>query len=55
MAVLDVLIYGHPILRKRAQSAEFPNESFFSLARNMIETMQLHEGVGFCATDRHGS
>jgi peptide deformylase len=49
MAVLDVLIYGHPILRKKAKSAEFPNESFFALARNMIETMQLHEGVGLAA------
>ncbi len=49
MPVLDVLIYGYPLLRKRAKEAEFPNAGFFELARNMIETMRFHEGVGLAA------
>ena len=49
MPVLDVLIYGHPFLRKRVKDAEFPDDVFPILAKNMIETMHFHEGVGLAA------
>lgn len=49
MPVLDILIYGHPLLRKRVKEAQFPDDAFFELSRNMVETMRFYEGVGLAA------
>lgn len=49
MAVLEVLIYGHPFLRKRVAEVKVPDDRIAELAWNMIETMNSHEGVGLAA------
>lgn len=46
MAVLPVIKLGHPTLRKRAEAVDVFDEALSQLATNMIETMQVHNGIG---------
>lgn len=49
MPVLEVLIYGHPFLRKKVNEVKCPDETISELAENMIETIKFYEGVGLAA------
>lgn len=46
MSVLPVIKLGHPALRKRAAEIEGYDEELKQLASDMIETMQVYNGVG---------
>lgn len=50
---MEVLIYGHPFLRKRVGEVKVPDDRIAELACNMIETMNSHEGVGLAAPQVH--
>lgn len=49
MAVLPVIIIGHPTLRKTAQPIDDINPELAELAKNMIETMRVNDGIGLAA------
>ncbi|NIV04571.1 MAG: peptide deformylase [Calditrichae bacterium] len=46
MAVLPIIKLGHSSLRKRAQEIPQINDQVIDLAENMIDTMQVNEGIG---------
>lgn len=46
MAVLPVIKLGHPTLRKRAEEVEQFDGELNDLASDMIETMQVYNGIG---------
>jgi peptide deformylase len=46
MAVLPVIKLGHPNLRKRAEEVDSMNKELSDLASDMIETMQVYNGIG---------
>ena len=50
MAILNVLHFPDPRLRKKAVSVEQLDSSIESLAKNMIETMYTQNGIGLAAT-----
>lgn len=47
---LPILIYGDPRLRKRCAPIEKVTEEIQQLARDMIETMDLSNGIGLAAS-----
>lgn len=49
MAVLPIIKLGHPTLRKRADEVETVDDAVRELARNLIDTMRLNEGIGLAA------
>ena len=49
MAILPVIKYGHPTLRRRAERVEI-NELGDAFIADMIETMEQLDGVGLAAT-----
>ncbi len=49
MALLPVIKYGHPTLRKKAQAVH-PGELPESFLQDMVETMEALDGVGLAAT-----
>lgn len=49
MAVRNIVIYGHPILRLKAEPIQEINESTRLLVEDMIETMHFAEGIGLAA------
>ena len=48
MAILPVIKYGHPTLRRKTERVE-PNSLDDSFIADMIETMQVLDGVGLAA------
>lgn len=50
MAILDVLHFPDPRLRKKAVPVSRVDEDIRSLARDMLETMYAQHGVGLAAT-----
>ncbi|RMG63108.1 MAG: peptide deformylase [Calditrichaeota bacterium] len=46
MAVLPIIKLGHPSLRKRALEVTRFDDELVRLARNMIDTMRVNEGIG---------
>jgi len=50
MAVLDVLPYPNPFLRKRADDIVDFDENFRTLVADMEETMAEEDGIGLAAT-----
>jgi len=46
MAILPIIKIGHPTLRKKAQKITEIDGEIHALAQDMIQTMQLNEGVG---------
>ena len=49
MAVLEILKYPHPLLKKRSQEIEKIDENVRQLIQDMIETMYDANGVGLAA------
>jgi peptide deformylase len=49
MAVLEILKYPHPLLKRRSQEIEKIDESIRNLIQDMIETMYDANGVGLAA------
>lgn len=49
MPSLEILIYGHPFLRKKVSDIKIFDAKVAELARNMMETVVAHEGVGLAA------
>jgi peptide deformylase len=47
--VLEIIKYGHPVLREKGQRVEHVTPEVRQLAANMIETMYAAEGVGLAA------
>jgi peptide deformylase len=47
--VLDIRLYGDPVLRARASEVEEVDDSLRQLAADMIETMRAAQGVGLAA------
>ena len=47
--MMRVRIYGDPVLRKTAQPVEQFDEAFGEFVDEMIETMQIEDGVGLAA------
>ncbi len=50
MALLDVLHFPDPRLRKKALPVETLDDSIKALANDMLETMYKEEGIGLAAT-----
>lgn len=46
MAVLPIIKLGHPTLRKKAEAVDRFDEELSQLAADMIETMQIYNGIG---------
>jgi peptide deformylase len=46
MAVLPVIKLGHPTLRKQAEEIENFDKGLSQLASDMVETMQVYNGIG---------
>ncbi len=44
--ILPITLYGHPVLRKRAEEIDESFEGLDALIENMFETMYRAEGVG---------
>ncbi len=49
MSVLNVKIYGNPILRKRAEEVEVIDNDIRKFVDNMFDTMYAEDGVGLAA------
>lgn len=49
MAVLNILTYGHPLLKKKLLHVEVFNQALDKIARDMIETMMIYDGIGLAA------
>ncbi|MFC2149100.1 peptide deformylase [Candidatus Auribacterota bacterium] len=47
--ILDIIKYGNPVLRKKAERIEVIDEKIKRLAHDMIETMREEPGVGVAA------
>ncbi|MCX5887509.1 MAG: peptide deformylase [Proteobacteria bacterium] len=49
MAVLELLIYPNPLLKKKTEKVEKIDSAVKKLIRDMAETMYFHKGVGLAA------
>lgn len=49
MALLHIIKYGNPILRMKAEPIEKITDEINQLVRDMIQTMQVSEGIGLAA------
>lgn len=49
MAVLPIVTYGHPALRKKGESVSQFTPALRKLADDMLQTMHLAEGIGLAA------
>lgn len=49
MALREILLFGHPILRMKASPLEAIDESVHTLVEDMIDTMLAAEGIGLAA------
>jgi len=49
MAIRDILIYGDPILSKKAEPVDRIDEDIVRLAEDMVETVHAAPGVGLAA------
>ena len=47
--ILDIVQYGHPVLRERCQPVERVDDVVRKLAEDMVETMYDAQGVGLAA------
>ena len=47
--ILDIVQYGHPVLRQRCQEINLPDPSLDTLVQDMLETMHDANGVGLAA------
>jgi peptide deformylase len=49
MAILEILKYPHPVLKKRSEEVEQIDEEVKALVRDMAETMYHASGIGLAA------
>ncbi len=49
MAVLEIVQFPHPVLRRRAEEVQRIDEEIHRLARSMAETMHRAPGIGLAA------
>jgi len=47
--ILDIVKYGHPVLRQKGARIEHINAEIKKLAADMLETMHTNKGVGLAA------
>lgn len=47
--ILDIIQYGHPVLRQRCREVAIPDDKIGGLVADMLETMYAAEGVGLAA------
>ncbi len=47
--ILDIVQYGHPVLRQRCREVTTSDDKLGELAADMLETMHAAEGVGLAA------
>ena len=47
--ILDIVKYGHPVLRQKGARVESINAEIKTLAADMLETMHANKGVGLAA------
>ena len=47
--LLEIVQYGHPVLRQKCRSIEHVDDGIRDLAKNMLETMYAADGVGLAA------
>ena len=47
--ILPICVYGHPVLRRKAQDADLKAEDMSQLIADMFETMYHSNGVGLAA------
>ena len=47
--ILDIVQYGHPVLRQRCRPVTEVNDTLLSLVEDMLETMEAAHGVGLAA------
>jgi len=47
--ILDIVQYGHPVLRQRCREVAAPDENLGGLVADMLDTMYDAEGVGLAA------
>ena len=53
MALLEILQFPHPSLRKKAKPIEKVEKGHLQLSKNMLETMYHHRGIGLASTQVH--
>jgi len=49
MALMEVLKFPHPVLRKKCEKVETVDEDIKKIARDMAETMYAENGIGLAA------
>jgi peptide deformylase len=49
MTILDILVFGHPVLVQKAEDIKNIDEKLCRLAENMIYTMHAAPGIGLAA------
>lgn len=49
MSILDILVFGHPVLTQKAEEIKNIDENLRRLADNMIYTMHAAPGIGLAA------
>jgi peptide deformylase len=49
MALMEVLKFPHPVLRKKCEKVETVDEEIKKIARDMAETMYAENGIGLAA------
>jgi peptide deformylase len=49
LTILEILTYGHPVLKQKAADIENIDEDVFDLAQNMIWTLHAAPGIGLAA------
>ena len=47
--VLEIIKYGHPVLREKGKKIDKPTEEIRQLAADMLQTMYAADGVGLAA------
>ena len=47
--VLPIYVYGHPVLRKKAEDIDMDDEGLPALIENLFETMYKSDGIGLAA------
>ena len=53
MALLEIVKFPHPALRKKAKPIQKVEKKHLQLAKNMLETMHRHWGIGLASNQVH--
>jgi peptide deformylase len=49
LTFLEILVFGHPILTKKAEEIKNIDDELYQLAQNMVHTMHAAPGIGLAA------